>query len=399
MGNFRFLLTIFLFFLSTAVSLISGLSLAEDSDGISPKEILIGQSCALEGSARALGTQMKNGALIYFNYINSSGGIKGRNIKLISYDDGYEPELCKQNTLKLVEEDKVFLLFGYVGTPTSKNVLPIIEDKKIPFFAPFTGAEFLRNPLQSQVFNIRASYFQETEKMVEGLVNDLDFKKIAVFYQNDSYGQSGLEGVRSALAKRELTISSKSTYERNTLNVENAVNTIYSSRPEAVIMIGAYQPCAKFISMMRDSGSQAIFLNVSFVGGDSLGKILINKGVGVIISQVVPFPFYKKVPVINEYNKLKNEYMPNTEPNFVETEGFIAAKTLCKILSETTEPLTRKKFIETAEKQRDIDLGSFYVSFTPNSHNGSSLVYFTQIGPGGFLTPIKNFTQLYEYRK
>lgn len=369
------------------------------SPGVSDTEIVLGQSCALKGPAQALGKGMRDGALVYFRYINSKGGIRGKKIRLISYNDGYKPGTCLENTNKLISQDKVFVLFGFVGTPTSRVAVPIATEKKVPYFAPYTGAEFLRNPLNRQVFNIRASYYQETDAMVERLIADKGVKRISVFYQNDSYGKTGLEGVRMALAKKGLQILNSAHYPRNTVDVEPAVEALLITRPGAVIMIGTYEPCARFIQLTRDSGSEAIFLNVSFVAADALGAALANEGLGVVITQVVPFPYAKGIPVVSEFHRLAKQFLPEAKPSFVCMEGFIAAKAFCKILLETSDPITRKGFIETAESQTSLDLGGFSISFSTDNHQGSNFVYFSQVGPGGFISPIKNLNYLYEYRK
>lgn len=367
--------------------------------GVTETEIIIGQSCALKGPAKTLGMGMRDGAQAYINHVNSIGGIKGKKIRLITYDDGYEPDLCAANTKKLIDQDNVFLLFGYVGTPTSTAAVPIATENQVPYFAPFTGAEFLRTPVNRHVFNIRGSYYQETEAMVEQLTSVKNIKRISVFYQNDSYGKAGLDGVKIALKKRDLEILNEANYPRNTLEVESAVKDLLKANPGAIIMVGAYAPCAKFISEMRKQGSNALFLNVSFVGSDAMGQILQNNGLGVVVTQVVPFPFFKKIPVVGEYHRLLKQFTPEAEPNFMGMEGFIAAKALCKILSEIPEPITRKGFIDTAEKQINVDLGGFIISFSPNNHQGSNIVFFSQVAPGGFISPIMSLNDLYEYAK
>jgi branched-chain amino acid transport system substrate-binding protein len=390
--------------LSLFFCLLWGISLCPcpvfgSSPGISDTEIVLGQSCALKGPAQALGKGMRDGALVYFRQINSNGGIRGRKIRLITYDDGYEPTSCLKNTDKLISQDGVFVLFGFVGTPTSRVAVPIATEKKVPYFAPYTGAEFLRNPLNRQVFNIRASYYQETDAMVEHLIKDIDIKRISVFYQNDSYGKTGLEGVRIALAKRGLNILNSAYYLSNTVNVEQAVEALNITRPEAIIMIGTHKPCARFIQLMRKSGSEALFLNVSFVDADSLGAALANEGLGVVITQVVSFPYDKRIPVVSEFYSLAEQFLPEAKPSFVCMEGFIAAKAFCKILLKTPDPITRKDFINTAESQANLDLGGFSISFSKDNHQGSNLVYFSQVGPGGFISPLNDLNYLYEYNK
>jgi len=364
-------------------------------DGVTENEIIIGQSCALKGPAQAIGQGMRDGALAYFKHVNAKGGIKGKIIKLTTLDDGYEPKTCVSNTKQLIEKDRVFLLFGYVGTPTSKAVFDTIKKTKIPYFAPFTGAEFLRNPLITGIFNIRASYYQETEAMVQTLLMN-NKKRISVFYQNDSYGEAGLKGVKIALHKRGMKILSKASYERNTLDVENAVSEIAISNSDAVIMIGAYKPCAKFIQLMRGSTkSRPIFLNVSFVGADALAETLSNKGLGVVITQVVPYPFDKRIPVVMEYHQLTQKYMTDSKISYTGMEGFIAAKVLCTIFQKMNY-FTRAEFLRTANSINEY-LGGFKVRFTPKNHQGSGLVHLTQIGPGGFISNIDNLNQLYKY--
>ena len=391
MGKLKFRLLLASFFCMIFLSAID--SWAED--GISQKKIIIGQSCALKGPAQALGQGMRDGALAWFKHINAEGGIKGKIIKLITLDDGYEPEACVLNTKQLIEKDKVFLLFGYVGTPTSKAVFDLIKKTKVPYFAPFTGAEFLRNPLTSGIFNIRASFYQETEAMVDTLLMN-SLKHISVFYQDDLYGEAGLKGVKIALKKRGMKIISKASYERSTLDVENAVSEIAISNPDAVIMIGTNKPCAKFIRLMRGSTkSRPIFLNVSYVGSDALAATLSNKGLGVVITQVVPYPFDKRIPVVAQYHQMTQKYMKDSKISFTGMEGFIAAKALCRIL-EKMNKFTRVEFIRTAESISE-SLGGFKVQFTPKNHQGSGLVHFTQIGPGGSISSIDNLNQLYKY--
>jgi len=381
-----------------AVFLCPRLSTAA-SPGITETEIVLGQSCALTGPTKALGLGMRDGALAYFKELNSKGGINGRKIRLVSRDDGYEPAACATNTNQLIDEDRVFLLFGYVGTPTATAAVPIATKKNVPFFAPFTGAEFLRNPLNRYVLNIRASYYQETEAMVDRLIKDKGIKRISVFYQDDAYGKAGLDGTKLALERRGMAIVNEATYPRNTLEVESGVKLMLETKPEAIVMIGAYAPCAQFIRLMREKGSNPMFLNVSFVGSDALAMTLANMGLGVVVTQVVPYPFNKKISVVSDYHKMAKTQVPEAGPGFVGMEGFIAAKALCKILSETPEPITREGFIETAEKQAKVDLGGFSFSFSPGSHQGSNLVYFSQVGPGGFISPVDNLTQLYEFQR
>ncbi len=367
------------------------------SPGVTATEIIIGQSCPLDGPVKVIGNEIKNGAKLYFDHINATGGIKGKQIKVITYNDSYNPDTCKENTEKLIQQDKVFLLFAYVGTPTSKVAVPLAIENKIPYFAPYTGAEFLRKPVKKQLFNIRASYFQETEAMVTHLVNDKNIKRVSVFYQNDAFGKAGLEGARIALQKRGIKILNKAFYNRTDTNVDNAVEAFSATDPDAIIMISAYQPSSMLIKKLREIKKDPIFMCLSVVGADTLGSILKNRAIGVVVTQVTPFPFYKRVKVVGEYNKLIKQFAPDHRPNYFALEGFINAKALCEVLKAIPGEITREAFVATAEKQSNVDLGDFKVSFSPNNHQGSSVVTLTQIGPGGMPERIVNLSQLRSY--
>jgi branched-chain amino acid transport system substrate-binding protein len=356
-----------------------GLSSAES--GVSPNSVLLGQSAPLTGPAAALGTEMRTGAKVYFDYVNAKGGVYGRKIELRSLDDGYEPARTVPNTKKLIDEDKVFALFGYVGTPTSVAALPVFTQAKVPFFGAFTGAEVLRDPLNPYIFNVRASYYDETEKIVEQLVST-GAKNIAVFYQNDAYGQAGLKGVQRAMEKRNLKISATGTVERNTIAVGAAVKTILAVQPDAVIMISAYTSCGEFIREMKKAGSAAQFYNVSFVGSQALADNLGKEGVGVAISQVMPFPWAPSVPVIKEYQELMLK-AGQKEFTFTTVEGFIAAKIFVEGLKRAGKDLNREKFIAALETMGDVDVGGFFISFSPKNHNGSHFVDLTIIARDG----------------
>ena len=365
--------------IAVAALLLAALS-AHAQDGVSAKRIVIGQSAAFRGPASELGIEMRSGAEAYFEHVNKQGGVHGRRIELISMDDGYEPDRAAANTRKLIQ-DGVFLLFGYVGTPTSNAAKPIFTEAQVPFVGPFTGAESLRSPVNRFIFNVRASYFAETDKIVEQLVN-LGLTKIAVFYQNDAYGQAGLAGVERAVKKRKLGISVTGTVERNTIDVAAAVKAIAATEPQAVVMVSAYKSCAAFIREMKKAGSNPQFINVSFVGSRALANELGDTGRGVGITQVVPFPWNVGVPVVREYQRLFGAFSGKTEYSFTSLEGFIAAKVLVEGLRRTGPMLTRERFISTMENFT-FDTGGFVVTYTPTDHNGSTFVELTVITKEG----------------
>jgi ABC-type branched-subunit amino acid transport system substrate-binding protein len=349
--------------------------------GVTPTTIVLGQSAAFTGPAAQLGIQMNIGTKAYLDFVNSKGGVHGRKIELKTRDDKYEANLAVENTKKLIEEDKVFALISYVGTPTTGAAMPVFTEARVPLVGPFTGAESLRTPVNRYIFNVRASYYDETEKIVEQLVSTGN-KNIAVFYQDDAYGQAGLKGVEIAMTKRSLKISALGKVERNTVKVQDAVKAIDAVKPDAVVMISAYTSIAEFVREMRKAGSVAQFHNVSFVGSKALSDALKQEGYGVAISQVVPFPWSPAVPIVKEYQQVLKQ-SGNTDYNFSSLEGFIVAKVMVEGLKRAGRDLTREKLITALESMGNVDVGGFNVSFSPTSHSGSKYVDLTMIGREG----------------
>ncbi|MFH2002241.1 MAG: ABC transporter substrate-binding protein [Planctomycetota bacterium] len=358
-------------------------------EGITRNAIILGQSCALSGPAEALGNGMRSGLLAYFSLINEAGGIHGRKIELLSLDDGYEPKRAIENTRDLITCRKVFLLIGEVGTPTSKAVVPIAEAEGVPFFGPFTGAEFLRNPYKRYVINVRGSYYQEMEEFAQYLVEERGLSKIACFYQNDGYGQAGLSGIRIALEKRGIELIATSTYERNTIAVKGGLLKIRKAAPEAVIMVGAYKPCAEFIKLARKVGmNETVFCNISFVGSDALRDELGEDGEGCIISQVVRFPWDESVSLVREYSEAMKKYQPSAKTGFVSLEGYMVAKFFCHVAGSIEGDLTRESFIDAVSATHAYDMGEGIVlSFGPEDNQGMDEVFLTVIRDGR-ITPL-----------
>src|SRR4051812_8839404 len=349
---------------------------AATAQGVTDTQVVPGQSVALTGPAQQLGLDMQLGAKLYFDKVNNSGGVNGRKVVLKTLDDGYEATRAAENTKKLIHDERVFALFGYVGTPTSQASLPIFTEARVPFVGPFTGAELLRNPVNPLVFNVRASYYDETEAIVQHLTS-MSVNRIAVFYQNDAYGLAGLAGVERALKKRNLEVVAKGTVERNTVDVKKAVESINKANPQAVVMIGAYKGCAAYIKETRGAGQNPTFWNVSFVGSKALAKELDKDGRGVQISQVVPFPWDGSVPVVREYQRAMAE--AKAEPGFGTLEGYIAAKVMVEGLRRTGRGLSREGFIRAMEGIQDYDVGGFKVSYGPGNRSGSRFVDLTII--------------------
>lgn len=368
---------VLLFFIA---QLLPCLSLAAKPDQKNP--LYLGQSCALSGPARNLGIELRAGLLAAFAEENNKGGVSGREIVLLSRDDGYEPYRAVQNSRALIDEDKVFLLIGEVGTPTSEAVMAITEQERIPFFAPYTGAESLRTPQKKYVVNIRGSYYQEMEKIVSYFVDTLKLSRIACFYQNDSFGSTGLRGTEIALQKRGLTLVSTGTYERNTVAVLGGMRDIYKSDPQAVVVVGAYAACVEFIKLSKlRCGDDILFSNISFVGASSLQKALGDFGRNVVVSQVVPLPWNSEIPLVREYVSALDTYQHGHKPDFTSFEGYIAGRLFAAIARKVQGELTRENFIKTMEATGRFDLGGVVLEFGPEDHQGMDTIHLTSIFP------------------
>lgn len=356
-------------------------------DGVSNDRILFGQVSALSGPAQALGQGMREGILAAFEEANRSGGIGGRKLELKSVDDGYEPEKTIEATKRAITDDKVFALVGAVGTPTSKAGQPIATAAKVPFIGPFTGAEFLRNPFNRYIVNIRSSYFQETEAWIEHLTNDLGITRIAILYQDDAFGLAGLAGVKKAMDKRNMALVAEGTFKRNTTAIKSALLDIMKAQPQAVVTVGPYKPIAEFIKLARQLKVDAAFVAISFVGSDSLAQELGNQGAGVVISQVVPFPGDKSLPVVAAYQAALVAVNPKSKPGFVSLEGYLVGQLVVQALKRIPGAPTREAFLDAIEGA-PFDLGGVTLAFGPTQNQGSNKVYFTVIGADGLLRPV-----------
>ncbi|MGO8915065.1 MAG: ABC transporter substrate-binding protein [Stellaceae bacterium] len=363
-------------------------------NGVSGDKIVFGQVAALDGPAAALGQGMREGLLAAFDEANKAGAIKGHKLELTSVDDGYEPNKSITAAKKLIDEDKVFALVGSVGTPTSAAVQPIATEAAVPFIGAFTGAELLRDPYKPGVVNIRASYFQETETMVEHLTKDLGVTHIAIFYQDDAFGQAGLTGVKRALDKRKMELVAEGTYERNTTAVKGALLAIKKANPEAVIMIGAYKPCAEFIKLARQVKLEATFVNISFVGSDALAKELGPDGAGVVITQVVPLPEDTSIELVKRYQAALKAAKPDAKPGFVSLEGYMTGRLVVEALGKVEGEITRKALLDAITKTGTFDLGGVKLVYGPDSNRGSSHVFLTVIQPDGGFKAVEKLAKI-----
>jgi len=328
-----------------------------DEVGVSSDAILFGQAAALEGPSSALGQRLRYGILAAFTEINAKGGIHGRKLQLISRDDGYDPDRSVAQTLRLIDDDKVFALIGAVGTPTAMATIPVTSARGIPFIGPFSGAEFLRDLELANVVNIRASYGAETETLIKHLTEDRHFTRIGIFYQDDSFGRDGLAGVKNALARRGLELAVEGTFERNTRAVSAAWRTIRRAEPEAIVMVGTYGPSSEFIKLAHRSGAHPTFANISFVGATALAHELGAEGEGVVVAQVVPFPWDRSLKLVADYQAAQKAIDPTLAPDFVSLEGYLSGRLAAAALDNLGPNPTRAALLRNIN-----DVGHFDIS-------------------------------------
>ncbi len=365
---------------------------ASTDPGITPDTILFGQSASFSGPAQELGINMRLGIEAAFAEANRSGGVHGRELKLTTMDDTYEPEAAATNTQSLIRDEGVFALIGEVGTPTSRSATPVAADAGVPFVAPFTGAAFLRDPNWSNIINLRASYNQETEEMVERFTTDLGIERIAVLYQDDSFGRAGYSGALAALKRRGMEPVAVGLYPRNTTAVKTALLDLGDGRPEGVIMVGAYEPIGAFILWAKQTKLvEAEFITISFVGSNALANMLGPDGEGVYVTQVVPFPTDDSLPIVASYLAALSEYAPGSIPGFVSLEGYLAGRLAIAGLERCGPDVSRACFQESLLNAGDIEIDGFPLSYSgPKYDNqGSDKVFLTVIGGDGKYHPIQ----------
>lgn len=352
--------------------------------GVFPDRLVVGQSAAFDGPAQALGLGMREGLTAAFNEANANGGIHGRKIELITYDDGYEPDRAIENTRKLIEEDKVFALIGAVGTPTSKATQPVAKAADVPFIGPFTGAGFLRDPGNTHVVNVRGTYDQETEAWIHHLTEDLGSKRIAILYQDDSFGRAGLSGVVKALEKRDMSLVAEGTYKRNSTAVKTALLQIRKGKPDAVVMVGSYKPIAEFVKLSRKLRLDAEFVTISFVGSKALAAELGSAGRGVVVTQVVPFYEDTSLPLVRDYQAALVADNPDAESGFVSLEGYLVGRLMLASLEKMGREVSREALIDVFQKHNvNLDVGGVALNYGPGDNQGMDTVYLSVLQKDG----------------
>ena len=371
------------------LSLLTGAAPDDGSaQALSTKQLIFGQSAALTGPASLLGQSMRLGLFAAFREVNRVGGVNNYRFILESLDDAYEPEKAITNAREFIDRRNVFALIGAVGTPASAATQPIATERGIPYIAPFTGAEFLRvAQLRPNVVNVRASFYQETEEMVVRLAEDLGVQRIGVLYQNDSFGRAGLNGLRRAVARHGLSMVAEADYPRNTEAIKIALLDLRHAQPDAIVIIATYKPAAALIRWARRLNFNPYFVNISVVGSSALAKELGSGGAGVYITQVVPFPLDSSIPVVDQYRHALAMVAPETEPNFVSLEGYLAGRLVVEAVRLAGRRPSRQGFLRALQAAEAIDLGGFQLRYSDADNQGSDRVYLTVIDEQGRVQP------------
>jgi len=365
--------------LLVAAAIAAAPAVAQQAPGVSATTILIGQSAPLSGANRELGTDIRNGALAYFAKANEAGGVNGRKLELVTLDDANVVKNAEANTKKLVEENGVFALFGYASATLSRPALPIVAQHKVPFLSPFTGADPMR-VFNKHVYNMRASYADELEKIVDHYAL-FGIKRFAIVHYDDVVGKENFTAVDRALKKRGLAAVSVAAFkDRAKPDIEAGVRDVLKGGPEVIILTTLYKATADFIKLARKSGSTAQMVSNSFPGSSPLAKELGKDGVGVAIAQVVP-PFSRSsIPVVAEYRVAIEKQLGKKDYSFTSLESFIAAKAVVEALRRAGPKLTRENFMQALDSMQSYDAGGYTLSFGPDNHNGSAFVELTIIG-------------------
>jgi branched-chain amino acid transport system substrate-binding protein len=381
---FKPLLKMYAVVLILVAHLSMGLAAKPQAPGVRDKEILIGSCSALEGPSKFLGTETVAGAKAYFDLVNEAGGVEGRKLQLVASDDSYDPDKAQACFDKLMSQ-KVFALAFFVGTPTALKYVPLAENNKIPLVGLFTGAQALYQPLRHWVVNVRASYFDETREQIDGLWNVLGYRKIGVIYPEDSFGTAVLEGVKAALKEHGAEPVAIGSYQRQTAQVDGAIESVRGAKPDAVVVVGPSNTVAPILKRAHAKGWKPLFSTVSFVGTDELISEAGEDAEGVVVTQVVQPYYLTDYKAVTLYHRALQKYYPGTAANFVSFEGFVDAMVLVEGLKRAGKELTREGLIHGIESIHELDLGlgpQLKLDYSPRDHKGFDHVVPTVIRGG-----------------
>lgn len=365
----------------------------QTAPGVTDNEILIGSCSALEGPSKFLGTETVTGAKAYFDTVNETGGVEGRKLRLVVSDDSYDPAKTQACFDKMMSE-KVFALGFFVGTPTAVKYLPLAESNKIPLVGLFTGAQTLYQPLRHWVINVRASYFDETREQIDGFWNTLGYRKIAVIYPDDSFGDAVLAGVKEALKGHGAEPVAIASYQRQTSQVSGAIDIVKAANPDAVVVVGPSNTVAPILQQAHHKGWKPLFSTVSFVGTDELITQAGNDAEGVVITQVVQPYYLTDFKAVTLYRRALQKYYPGTAANFVSFEGFVDAMVMVEGLKRAGKDLTREGLIRGIESIHGLDVGlgpQLKLDYSSKDHKGFDHVVPTVIR-GGRAVPFTDWS-------
>ncbi|PJI95935.1 amino acid/amide ABC transporter substrate-binding protein (HAAT family) [Acidovorax sp. 69] len=370
--------------LAMALGWAAGSATAQDIAGVTDSEIVIGQSCQLSGPLAALTSEVRQGASLYFDHVNASGGVRGRKIRVVAIDDAYDPTKAAENTRKLIDEDKVIALFQYAGTPPSLAALPIAEERGVPLIAPFTGTDGLRQAGSRYVFNIKAGYAAELDATVKQLAS-VGITHIAAVYLNNPFGTGGLASVKTSVQAHKVGLVAQAPLEVDGSKMAEAVATVAKTSPQAIIVISAGKPSVDFVDAYLAAGHRSAFYMLSVISNAQLVKALGERARGIVVSQVVPSPWNQSMPVSREFQVLAKA-KGITEYTFSQMEGFISAKFLVEALLRAGTKPTRAALVQAMESMKNVSLGGYPVELSATQHSSGKFVDLLMMGRDGKFT-------------
>lgn len=352
------------------------------NQGVTADSVTFVQVADTSGSRSALTLELNAGTLAYFQQVNSQGGVHGRQVRLTTADDGYAIPRTVELTREWIARDEAFAFVSSIGTANAEAVLPLIQAARVPLVAPLSGAVTLREPFSRHVFHVRASYAQEVERMVEH-VQTVGIDRVAVFYDDDAFGQDVRRGVEEALARRKLKPVAAGKVERGSTDVTQAVKAIAAARPQVVICGSFGKSLVKFIQAMKATPVQPQFYALSFFTAGASIRELGNDARGIGVTQVMPRPGAANITLVREFHAAMAAHAPKAKVSYISLEGYLTGKVLVEALRRTGRPLTREKFVEALEGFRNVDLGGVFLSYSPTDHSGLKRVEITVIDGGG----------------
>ena len=362
---------------------------APDNPGVTSNQVVFGQSVDFG----EIGTSLQIGIDAAFNEINSRGGVNGRKLTLITLDDDYEPAKAIRNTERFIDDEEVFAILGSAGTPTGRAVLPMTTEVGIPYVAPFTGASFFREGAADNVVNLRASYKQETEAIVDYLISERGITRIGLMYQDDAYGRSGYAGAVNALRAREMEPVAVGLYTANTNAIKTALLDLAPAHPQAVLLIGTFEPVVEMIKWAKRTGMHTQFYTVSVAANKRLLEQLGNSGAGVYATQVMPLVTVETEEVVANFENALRAYDVEAEANFYSLEGYLAGRLAIAGIAACGEELDRECFLHAIKSSHLISIDGFALRFGENDNQGSDAVYLTVIGTDGAYHPVETLME------